>query len=162
MGALMDLLDQYVFGPLNLLDRLEGLLSAGRHRDAGHEIAIPRVDKGGKFSLNEVRDLLRRYGVATYGRRFDAHHMYIRVKKRQARWAEYVLLRAGVELGNPLYDPRNAGYPARHPPGTMPRAWADRSRAHPRAGHSGRPGPSKGTSPGDEDLVDRLFRLFID
>ncbi len=151
MSDLMDFLDDYLLGPLNLLDYLEGLMQAVIYRDAGHEIAIPRVDKGGAFSLNEVRALLRRYGIATYGRRFDANHMYIRVKKRQARWAEYILLRAGVELHNPLYEGRNPGWAARHRPGELPPAWADRQRSP--------TGKRRASSSADAPVTDWLARL---
>ena len=124
MPWIMDAIDDFVLGPLNLLDWLEGMGYALFYRDFGYELAIPRSDKGGKFSQNEMRDILRKYGVATYGRRFDSQNMYIRVKKRQARWAEYVLLHAGVDLLNPAFDHRNAGYAASHVPGWMPRPWS--------------------------------------
>lgn len=124
MGGIMDFLDDYVLGPFNLLDYLEGVLRALYYGDAGYEIAIPRTDKGGAHSLNEVRALLSTYGIATYGRRFDARNMYIRVKKRQARWAEYILLRAGVTLCNPLYESRNLTWAGRHQ--GPPPAWANR------------------------------------
>jgi len=120
----MDAVDDFVLGPLNLLDWLEGIAYSLFYRDFGFELAIPRSDKEGKFSQNEMREILSRYGVATYGRRFDSQNMYIRVKKRQARWAEYVLLHAGVELLNPAFDHRNAGYAASHAPGWMPRPWS--------------------------------------
>ncbi len=131
MSTLMDFLDDYVLGPLNLLDRIEGLLVGLWHGDLGYELAIPRADKDGDFSLNEVRALLAKYGVVTYGRRFDARNMYIRVKKRQARWAEYILLHAGVELRNPIFERRNPGYVAQHAPGWMPRPWSEGRRAAP-------------------------------
>jgi len=124
MSWVADALDDFVLGPLNLLDWLEGLGYAIFYRDFGFELTIPRSDKGGKFSQNEMREILDKYGVATYGRRFDSQNMYIRVKKRQARWAEYVLLHAGVELLNPAFDHRNAGYAASHAPGWMPRPWS--------------------------------------
>ena len=124
MSWLMDAVDDFVLGPLNLIDWLEGIGYAIFYRDFGYELTIPRSDKGGKFSQNEMRKILSEYGVATYGRRFDSQNMYIRVKKRQARWAEYVLLHAGVELLNPAFDHRNAGYAAKHAPGWMPRPWS--------------------------------------
>lgn len=124
MSWFMDAIDDFVLGPLNLLDWLEGIAYSLFYRDFGYELAIPRSDKGGKFSQNEMREILSKYGVATYGRRFDSQNMYIRVKKRQARWAEYVLLHAGVELLNPAFDQRNAGYAASHAPGWMPRPWS--------------------------------------
>lgn len=124
MSATMDFLDEFVLGPLNLIDRFEGILRGITYGDMGTEITICRSDKGGSFSLNEVRLLLKGYGVDTFGRRFDSQNMYIRVKNRQARWAEYVLLHAGVELLNPAFDHRNASYAAKHPPGWMPRPWS--------------------------------------
>ena len=59
--------------------------------------------------MNEAIDILKGYGVDTFWYGFDSQKMYFRVKKRQARWAEYVLLHAGVELLNPAFDHRNAG-----------------------------------------------------
>ena len=52
--------------------------------------------------------------------------MYFSVKKRQARWAEYVMLNAGVELANPTFDRRNPGYVGRHGPGWMPQPWSEK------------------------------------
>ncbi len=124
MSSLLDFMDDFVLGPLNLLDWIEGFANAAIYQDFGYEFAIPRSDKGGAWTLNEMRCLLASYGVATYGRRFDSLNMYIRVKNRQARWAEYVLLHAGVELLNPSFDQRNAGYVAKHAPGWMPRPWS--------------------------------------
>ena len=123
---IMDLLDDLVFGPLNLIDRFEGLLKAVLYRDAGYRMAIPRLDKGGRYSLSEVQQTLRQYGVATYGHTHDARSMHFSVKKRQARWAEYILLHAGVELTSPTFDERNPGYVTQHEPGYMPKPWSER------------------------------------
>ncbi len=124
--SFMDFLDDFVLGPCNLIDRLEGLLRGIGYGDLGHQFAIPRADKEGVFTLNEVDTLLNHYGIPIYGRTHDADHMYFRVKKRQARWAEYLLLHAGVDLHSPTVDGRNPGYAAAHPPDWMPTAWADR------------------------------------
>lgn len=118
----MDYFDD-LFGPLNLLDTLEGLIRGLAYGDLGYELQIQRADKGGSHTLNEAIDMLRRYGVDTFWYGFDSQKMYFRVKNRQARWAEYVLLHAGVELLNPTFDQRNPGYVARHEPGWMPRPW---------------------------------------
>jgi hypothetical protein len=127
MGSLTDFVDDWVLGPFNLIDRLEGFLTGVRYQDLGYEFSIPRTDKGGSFSLNEVRELLKNYGVDTYGRRFDSQRMYFRVKKRQASWAEYILLNRGVELLGPTFDRRNLEYVGRHPAGWMPTPWKDRA-----------------------------------
>jgi hypothetical protein len=124
----MDLLDDLIFGPLNLVDRADRVLRSVWYRDPGHRVAISRADKGGRHTLREVEDVLNRYGVKAYGRTHDSKNMYFIVKRRQARWAEYVLLHAGVELVSPTYDHRNPGYAAGHPPGWMPVPWSQRSR----------------------------------
>lgn len=119
----MDLFDDF-FGPLNVIDILEGLIRGLASGDMGYQFTIRRGDKGGNHSLTEARDILKGYGVDTFWFGFDSQNMYFRVKKRQARWAEYILLHAGVELLNPAFDHRNAGYTADHTPGWMPRPWS--------------------------------------
>jgi hypothetical protein len=122
---MMDLLDDLVFGPLNLINRAEGWLKLLFYHDAGVRFAIPRQDKGGQHSLANVRELLARYGIASFGCTHDARCIYFLVKKRQAAWAEYLLLHAGVELRNPPVDSRNAHLVARHPPGWLPTPWSE-------------------------------------
>lgn len=124
MQTLIDFIETYILGPLNYVDRIEGLYKAALYQDSGHRFAIPRIDKGGRDSLRTVEELLNSYGVAVYCRTYDAKYRYFRVKHRQANWAEYILLHAGVELCGPLVNPRNAAYVARHPVGWMPRPWS--------------------------------------
>jgi len=124
--SLMDLLDDYIFGPLNYVDRLEGLLKALYYQDTGVRFAIPRKGKGGKHTLQDVSQILQQYGIPIFCRTHDSKNMYFRVKKRQAAWAEYLLLNAGIELNHPLVDPRNINYAASHPPGWMPTPWAEK------------------------------------
>ena len=135
--SLMDFLDDFIFGPLNYFDRLEGLLRGVLYHDLGYQFAVLYPDRGGKHSRKEVEMLLRHYGIAVYGRTHDSKHMYFRVKKRQARWAEYILLHAGVALTSPPFDQRNLAYLASHEPGWMPTAWADHDK------------PPDGTTNGD-------------
>jgi hypothetical protein len=140
-GIIDDLL-----GHLNYIDRIEGWIMSVRFGDyaqarkgglAGvaaellsslfmgntHTFALPR---SGAHSLNEVEALLKKYGIAVFGRTHDARCMYFHVKRRQARWAEYLLVQAGVQLESATFDSRNAGYPGRHAPGWMPPAWSER------------------------------------
>jgi len=119
----MDYFDD-LFGPLNFMDTLEGFIRGLAYGDLGYELQIQRADKGGQHTMNEAIDILKGYGVDTFWYGFDSQKMYFRVKKRQARWAEYILLHAGVELLNPAFDHRNAGYAAGHAPGWMPRPWS--------------------------------------
>jgi len=143
--SLLDLFDD-LLGPFNLIDRLEGLLMALRHgnyREAAKggvlgyagEVASSLAGantfrfallRSGSHSLNEVEALLKGYGVPVFGRTHDATCMYFSVKRRQARWAEYVMLQAGVELSNATFDQRNPGYAGTHDPGWMPVPWSDR------------------------------------
>ncbi len=113
-----------IAGSLNYLDVLEGLIRGLAYGDFGYQMVLRRVDKGGSHRMSEAIDILKGYGVDTFWFGFDSQNMYFRVKKRQARWAEYVLLHAGVELLNPAFDHRNASYAAKHPPGWMPRPWS--------------------------------------
>lgn len=124
--GIWDILDDFVFGPLNLINRFEGLVKSAIYGDTGYRMSIPSVDKGGKHTLSWTRSVLKKYGVATYGCTHDANNMYFSVKKRQARWAEYILLHAGVELTSPTFDVRNPEYVAQHEPGYMPRPWSER------------------------------------
>ena len=122
--SLMDFIDDFIAGPLDLIDKLEGILSGIRHRDMGRQFAIPRADKGGAHNLASVEEILGRYQIAVYGRGFDSKNMYFLVKNRQAVWAEYILLRSGVTLMTDTVDGRNVGWAARHT--GPPPAWKDK------------------------------------
>lgn len=134
-----------ILGTLNYVDRIEGWIMSLRHGDyAGarkdgflrlaaemisslfmtntHVFALPR---SGEHSLNEVEALLWKYGIPIFGRTHDARCMYFHVKQRQARWAEYLMLQAGIGLESPAFDRRNAAYPASHEPGWMPKPWSE-------------------------------------
>lgn len=124
---IMDLLDDLIFGPLNLINRTEGWLKLLSYHDSGYRFAIPRQDKGGRHSLSHVREILKRYGISTFGCTHDSKSIYFLVKRRQAVWTEYLLLQAGIELNNPPVDPHNAGYKEKHPPGWMPKPWSEQN-----------------------------------
>lgn len=171
-GIIDDLL-----GHLNYIDRIEGWVMSLRHGDydqarknglAGfvaelvsslfmtntHTFAIPRA---GAHSLNEVEALLKKYGIPIFGRTHDARCMYFHVKQRQARWAEYLLVQAGVQLESATFDSRNAAYPARHAPGWMPPAWserpAERRPGFAREGHHGSASKRRGDRSSSIDSV---------
>lgn len=144
---LLDLYDDFV-GPMNLIGRLDrvvkSLVYANYKRAAkngtggvtkevigsltGFNATRFALLRSGKYSPRQVDDLLRKYGIPTFGSLHDSRHFYFSVKKRQARWAEYVMLNAGVELANPTFDRRNPGYVGRHGPGWMPTPWAEKER----------------------------------
>jgi hypothetical protein len=109
--------------PLDLLNLLDGWL--GRLLDGPmHRFTFSTVT--GKTG-GEVEMLLRQYGVRIWGREAAAEdELAFLVKYRQAKWAEYVLCRAGVPLTCQLLDPRNEHYRQRHPAGSMPSPWDER------------------------------------
>jgi hypothetical protein len=118
-GLLDDLL-----GAVNLIDLVHGLFDGVRYGDvAGHRIAVSTTEDN-SHSLNEVRAILSKAGVATYRRGFDSEEIWVHVKNRQARWAEYALRRAGVSVNMATVDSRNVG-------------WANQAK------HGGRPVPSR-------------------
>lgn len=158
-AGLMAFLDN-VLGLADWPDRLEGLIMSLRYGDyatartRGPFALLGEVGRSalktntwrfalrrsGGHSLAEVEALLKRYGIPIFGRTYDAKAIYFHVKKRQARWAEYIMLQAGVELLNPPFDSRHVRGVVRHARGPMPTSWAQaqpRQAAVPRAGDDG-------------------------
>ena len=115
MNAL-DILDM-----VNVIDRLSGLL-LGIYHGGAHTFRFDRTATTGA----DVERLLRRYRIAVFGRRITDRYALLSVPSRQARWAEYVLLRAGIVPDGPLLDARNAAWAGRHAHGQAPPAWRDR------------------------------------
>jgi hypothetical protein len=107
-GGILDFFDDFIAGPLNILDRLEHLLTGARFGDMGYQIKIKRADKGGSHTLSDVERMLKKFGVAVYGRTHDANHMYFHVKNRQGRWAAYTLAGHGVDVENESFDAQSA------------------------------------------------------
>ncbi len=58
------------------------------------------VPMGSGWSIWRIQRLLAQYGIAAWGDVFANHHLVFRVKKRQAEWAQYVMLRDGVPLSD--------------------------------------------------------------
>lgn len=124
MDTILDFLDHFILGPMDLINRFEGLIRGVQYRDMGVKFAAPRPDKNNSHTIHEIENILGTYGIPIFGRTFDAEHIYFRVKRRQASWAEYLLLHAGVELQNQPIDRRNYGYVGSHEPGWMPTPWS--------------------------------------
>jgi len=132
-GKQMSIMDFFndLLGPLNYIDRIEGLLRGIIYQDMGHRFAVLFADRGGRHSCQEVEALLKRYGIVMYGRMHDAKHFYFLVKKRQAEWAEYLLVHANVAVTSPPINPKNAEYAASHEPGWLPKPWSEQDKDHP-------------------------------
>ncbi len=86
------------------------------------EIRVPRSHG---WRGTDLTTFLRRYGIAAWGGRITDNHLIVTVKERQARWAEYLLLRRGVPVDSSVYDARNLEYAEAHAPGDQPVAWED-------------------------------------
>ncbi|MDE3088496.1 MAG: hypothetical protein KGJ80_03815 [Chloroflexota bacterium] len=143
-----DLLESLAY--LDLIDPIEGFISTFRYADwngafrrAGLVGVIGEfvaslgaincwtiwVQRDAGWNGFEVEALLMRHGVRIWGRGFIGEQIFFRVKKRQAGWAEYLLLRRGVPVTSGPFDPRNADYAERYAPGSEPPARTKRSNA---------------------------------
>lgn len=94
---------------------------AGKGKQADHWFEWDR--RGGALQGWDVECILRKYGVPIIGRRYAANSPTVGVKVpgSQAKFAEYLLCRAGVgaALVTPLLNPRHAQTKV----GAMPPAW---------------------------------------
>lgn len=77
----------------------------------------------GSMTGYQIEHLLRHYGIQVSGRRADGKRIKMCVPGAQKQWAEYILLRAGVQPISPSADSRNADYAAKHAPGSLPTSW---------------------------------------
>lgn len=68
----------------------------------------------------DVERLLKRNGVKLWDRGLAGDELYFCVKRRQARWSEYILKRAGVRCRCDLTDRRNEDWGAKFAPGDEP------------------------------------------
>lgn len=130
-----------VLGYLDIVDPIEGFLSTFRYADwegayarAGVVGIVDEffsslvavncwtlwVQRHEGWSGTDAEHLLACYGIPIWGRGFLGERVYFRVKRRQARWAEYILLRCGVPVVGKLFDPRNAEYAKRYLPDSEP------------------------------------------
>lgn len=136
-----------ILGAINLIDWFEGVFRGALAGDMmGHRIALPHPDSDWwqenqiqPWSLNQMRELLDSYHIATYRRGFNSEEIWIHVKRKQARWAEYVLHRAGAPVQMQTVDGRNVAWASspKHG-GKMPTRWADRPDTGRRSGRRGR------------------------
>jgi len=139
----MHILD--IVSALDLLDRLEGVISsfinadwAGsrrRHGSTGtivevistvtfHNAPTIRISRMCTWSGLAIEQLLFRHGVRVWDRGVTSQEIFFRVKRRQVKWAEYLLLRAGVPVVSVLVEPRNSDWAAGYAPGSEPPNWS--------------------------------------
>ena len=131
---------------MDLIDPIEGVISTFLHADwAGayerrgvfgyltelvacltrHNSPIVWVQRRAGWSGVEIERWLANYGVTIYGRGFAGNALCFRVKRRQARFAEYLMLRAGMPVVSAPVDERNIQWAknARETRGAKPPMW---------------------------------------
>ena len=150
----MDLLDLPAY--FDPIDRLEGAVSTflnadwdGAYRRNGvsgllseflacvtsYNAPTITVSRHSHWRGIDVERLLRRHGVKVWDRGIAGDDLYFCVKRRQVKWAEYLLLRAGVPVTSALNEPRNRAYTERYPPGSEPPSRNRRKRGRPSGRH---------------------------
>ena len=112
----LDFLDTF-----NFIDRIQGALAAMYYGGGVHTFKIEHEEK--RVAQN-FEDMLRKRGVAVFGRRVTSKYLIFSVKARQARWAEHILIRAGAPIVSRQVDASNAGASERHG-GTLPVPWSE-------------------------------------
>jgi hypothetical protein len=68
------------------------------------------LDLNSGWTGAQCEELLRSKGVRVYGRCIANGDAFFQVPKKQAEWAEYLLLKAGVPLKYHLFSERNRKY----------------------------------------------------
>jgi len=87
--SLMDWLDDFVLGPLDIIDELMApLLLRSVRMD---KIRIPRCDKANTHSLNEVMEHLREHGVECAPGNYNSREMTFYIRKSQRVWLDWLL-----------------------------------------------------------------------
>ena len=74
--------------------------------------------------MGDTKRLVESYHVTCYWHGFNEQYIWTHVKQEQARWAEYLLYRAGTPVIMSTVDERNAGWAANpahggHMPGRL-------------------------------------------
>lgn len=134
----------------NLASRVEGLVSSILHFDKRRASQGPpvlgvagelarsatgaaswtfRVRRDLGWTGGDVERLLNHYAIPIWCRRVTDKHFILSVPRRQANWAEYLILRRGMPLEGELFNPDNQRYAMKYAPGDQPPAWADRDRS---------------------------------
>ncbi len=138
-----DLIYDTVLG-MDYIDRIEGMISTFINADwrkaykkrgvvgiltelvscvVSHNAPTIRVSRHDGHSGIEIERLLKKFGVRLWDRGATSHELYFCVKRRQVKWAEYVLLRAGIPVTSVLKESRNTEWAMRRAGIPIPQGW---------------------------------------
>ncbi len=93
---MLDFLDDYLFGPMNWLERVFGVANRAIKPSRGGrfgptvQIRVRRLDKGGRVPFRRVVDHLRTYGVATFDHGYNSQYQWFSVRKTQIKFATWL------------------------------------------------------------------------
>lgn len=132
-----------IIGPFNLFALVGGLAKGILYGDVTpHKISLPHPEgpfwdkyEGAFWNGVMTKRLLGEYGVKVYWFGFNGREVYFHIATRQASWAEYICLRAGVPIQT-TYDPRNQLWASRHT--GPPPSWKQKREAYQRRMHKTR------------------------
>lgn len=94
-------------GPAGLLTEFMACLTS-------HNAPTIRISRKTSPPGIDIERLLNRYGVKVWDRGASGAELYFCVKRRQVKWAEYVLLRAGIPVTSSPAEPRNSEWAAQY------------------------------------------------
>ena len=141
-----------LFAYFDPIDRIEGVISTFRYADwegayqrngingviaelwacvTSSNAPTIRVSRYSAWSGIEIERLLSRHGVRVWDRHISGDDVCFSVKRRQVKWAEYLLLRAGVPVTSILFEPRNAEWTENYEPGSEPPTRSTNSQFDP-------------------------------
>lgn len=112
-----------IIDKFNWIDRGFWLLAALRNVGHGGLREI-RVSRYGELSGVDCARMLKRRGVSVHGQRVTSDHFIFSVRRQQAAWAEYILMRAHAGMDGQMVEQRNVGWAAKHK--GLPPAWAEK------------------------------------
>lgn len=87
--SIMDFLDDCLLGPMDWIDEILAPLTLRSARM--DKLRIPRADKTGGATLNEVMAHLKAHGVDCAPGNFNAREMTFYVRKSQRRWLDWLM-----------------------------------------------------------------------
>ena len=108
-------------GPAGVLVEIVACLAA-------HNSPTIRVARKSGWNGQMVENVLARHGIKVWDRGASGEELYFCVKRRQVKWAEYVLLRAGVPVTSVLKESRNTGWAMRRLGIPIPQGWGEKKK----------------------------------